>query len=64
MYAHLSQRLVPAGTHVQAGQQIGKAGHEGNVIPAGPGGAHLHFEVKVDNSPVNPVPYLRQHGAL
>ena len=63
LYAHLSQRLVPAGTHVQAGQQIGKAGHEGNVIPAGPGGAHLHFEVRVDNAPVDPVPYLRRHGA-
>ena len=61
-YAHLSQRLVAVGTPVTAGQQIGRTGYEGHVIPAGPGGAHLHFEIRVNGTPVNPVPLLKAHG--
>ena len=45
VYGHGSRPLVKAGDIVQAGQLIGLSGYTGNVRPAGPAGAHLHFEV-------------------
>jgi murein DD-endopeptidase MepM/ murein hydrolase activator NlpD len=38
-YAHMSNRGVPDGAKVSAGQRIGQVGAEGNVT-----GPHLHFE--------------------
>lgn len=38
-YAHMSERSVPNGTRVAAGQRIGRVGSEGNST-----GPHLHFE--------------------
>ncbi len=61
-YGHLSRRDVTVGQHVRAGQRIGATGFTGHVIPAGPGGAHLHYEIRVGGSPINPLPYLRQRG--
>lgn len=61
-YAHLTERRVSAGDTVRAGQVIGTVGYQGNVRPAGPGGSHLHFEIRRDGTPVNPVPFLRQKG--
>ena len=46
-------------TSVQAGQLIGYTGHTGNVRPAGEAGAHLHYEIRVDGQPVDPMPILR-----
>lgn len=46
LYAHLSQFLARAGAQVKGGQTIARAGWTGNVRPAGPAGAHLHFELK------------------
>ena len=43
IYAHLNQRLVGVGAAVAEGQLIGYSGWSGNVRPAGPAGAHLHF---------------------
>ena len=45
LYAHMSRIAVTPGQRVAAGQQIGAIGYSGNVRPAGPGGAHLHFEI-------------------
>lgn len=45
VYGHTSSILVRVGQMVKAGMQIAKVGYSGNVRPAGPGGAHLHFEV-------------------
>lgn len=45
VYGHGSQSFVRAGQVVQAGQVLGLSGWSGNVRPAGPAGAHLHFEV-------------------
>lgn len=61
-YAHLSERRVRAGQTVRAGQVIGSVGYEGRVLPPGPNGSHLHFEIRRDGTPVNPLPFLRSKG--
>jgi murein DD-endopeptidase MepM/ murein hydrolase activator NlpD len=48
-YAHLSELLVKAGDTVQAGQVVGRAGSSGRST-----GPHLHFEVLVNGTPVDP----------
>ena len=61
-YAHLQRRDVVVGQTVRAGQQIALSGFTGHVIPAGEGGAHLHYEIRVGGNPVDPLPILRQNG--
>lgn len=53
VYAHLSSIAVTDGQPVQAGQQIGAVGSEGNST-----GPHLHFEVHLGGQPTNPMPFL------
>ena len=55
LYAHMKpgSLRVSAGQHVSRGQQIGQIGSSGFVT-----GPHLHFEVRVNGSKVNPAPYL------
>jgi murein DD-endopeptidase MepM/ murein hydrolase activator NlpD len=52
-YAHMSRFAVSAGTRVQQGQVIGYVGCTGLCF-----GDHLHFEVRVNGSVVNPMAYL------
>jgi murein DD-endopeptidase MepM/ murein hydrolase activator NlpD len=52
-YGHLSQILVQAGSRVVRGQMIGLMGSTGRST-----GSHLHYEVRIDNHAVNPVPFL------
>ena len=62
-YAHCSVMKVSKGQTVKQGQVIALVGNTGNVspapTPANPhAGAHLHFEVWINGTRVNPAPYL------
>jgi murein DD-endopeptidase MepM/ murein hydrolase activator NlpD len=46
-----------AGQTVTRGEVIGYVGHSGRV--SGPSGNHVHYEVRIRNTPVNPHKYLR-----
>ncbi|MDT7570033.1 MAG: hypothetical protein QOE05_207 [Actinomycetota bacterium] len=52
-YAHMSALLVSPGQHVSRGQQVGRVGNEGNST-----GPHLHFEVRLDGDPVDPLNWV------
>ena len=53
LYAHQSSIGVRVGQDVQRGAVIGYSGATGNVT-----GPHLHFEVRVSGTPVDPLGYL------
>ena len=52
-YAHLSQSLVSPGDEVYEGQHIAESGNSGFST-----GAHLHFEIHIGGSAVDPMPYM------
>jgi len=54
-YAHLSAYAAIVGARVKRGQVIGYAGVSGRAT-----GPHVHFEVRLNNAPVNPWRYLRR----
>jgi murein DD-endopeptidase MepM/ murein hydrolase activator NlpD len=53
LYGHQEQILVSPGDHVTRGQVIGLVGCTGWCT-----GPHVHFEVRVNGTPVDPAPYL------
>jgi murein DD-endopeptidase MepM/ murein hydrolase activator NlpD len=55
LYGHLATIHVQSGEIVPAGAVIGTIGRSGNATTH-----HLHFEVRVDGEPVDPVPYLNR----
>jgi murein DD-endopeptidase MepM/ murein hydrolase activator NlpD len=53
-YGHLSGFAVTPGQHVHRGDVIGYVGLSGRST-----GPHLHYEVRINDTPVNPYKYLR-----
>jgi murein DD-endopeptidase MepM/ murein hydrolase activator NlpD len=54
LYAHLSGFAVVAGQDVRRGDILGYVGSSGHST-----GPHLHYEVRIHDTPVNPSKYLR-----
>jgi murein DD-endopeptidase MepM/ murein hydrolase activator NlpD len=58
-YGHLSSILVRPGQRVTRGQQIGRMGSTGRST-----GSHLHYEVRIDDRAVNPIPFMKSNDYL
>jgi murein DD-endopeptidase MepM/ murein hydrolase activator NlpD len=57
-YGHLSSFNVIAGQQLRRGDSIGNVGVSGRST-----GPHVHYEVRINGAPVNPMRYLRQASA-
>lgn len=53
LYGHNSKLTVNVGQKVKRGERIAKVGNTGRST-----GAHLHYEVRINETPVNPTNYM------
>jgi murein DD-endopeptidase MepM/ murein hydrolase activator NlpD len=58
-YAHLSKILVKKGDTIATGDAVGKVGSSGRST-----GPHLHYEVRRNGDPLNPLRFLRVGNKL
>ena len=56
-YGHLSHTNVAQGQMVERSQLIGRVGSTGRST-----GPHLHYEIRINDEPVNPLQYLMTSG--
>lgn len=54
LYGHCSSLMVTKGAYVETGQLIARVGSTGRAT-----GNHLHFEIRLNGKPVNPLKFLR-----
>ena len=54
VYAHLNDYKVKTGDSVGRGDVIGGMGNTGRST-----GTHLHYEIRIEGRPVNPMPYMK-----
>jgi murein DD-endopeptidase MepM/ murein hydrolase activator NlpD len=54
----MTRSTVAVGATVQPGEVIGYVGSTGNST-----GPHLHFEVRLSDEPIDPVPFMAGKGA-
>lgn len=54
-YGHASTIVTRAGRRVRRGQLIARVGRTGHAT-----GSNLHFEVRQDNRPLDPLAFLRK----
>ena len=53
-YAHLSSISAVPGTHIKRGEVVGYTGISGRAT-----GPHVHYEVRMNNAPINPWRYMK-----
>jgi murein DD-endopeptidase MepM/ murein hydrolase activator NlpD len=57
VYGHASKLLCKEGQLVKAGDRIALTGNTGHSF-----GSHLHFEVRENDRPIEPLAFMRKHG--
>lgn len=55
-FGHMSRIAVSPGQRVSRGQIVGYVGSTGRST-----GPHLHYEVRIAGTPVNPIPFVETH---
>jgi murein DD-endopeptidase MepM/ murein hydrolase activator NlpD len=58
-YGHLSKIVVRVGQKVSRGDYIGNVGMTGRTT-----GSHLHYEVRIFDRPISPIPYLKSYQKI
>lgn len=53
LYAHFDKILVSEGQRIRKGEVVGAMGRTGRAT-----GVHLHFEIRKDRGPIDPLPLL------
>lgn len=59
LYGHLSKIDVMEGQEIRQGESLGRVGSSGRST-----GAHLHYEVRMHSTPVNPYRFLQRSAAI
>jgi murein DD-endopeptidase MepM/ murein hydrolase activator NlpD len=54
VYAHLNEIHTYTGKNVDKGEKIGELGSTGRST-----GNHLHYEIRIDNIPIDPVRFTK-----